>query len=76
MAEREQERRKIERAYQRAMNIRDSTPCNYPWPITNKNEQDYVRAYKRAYKSGSSEGFTAATRRYLRTLRTGEIANG
>lgn len=58
-------RKIIERTYQRAMNIRDSVNAN----LTNKEEEDYARAYRRAYRNGDSVGFTATTRKYLNDLR-------
>lgn len=59
-------RKKIERAYQRAMDIRDSTPAG---PNFNEIESKYLAAYQRAYRSNEGKGFSAVTRRYLAAIR-------
>lgn len=62
------ERLKIERAYQRAMDIRDSNPTPENW---NAIEERYRKAYMRAYKIGDVAGFRPETRRYLKAIRSG-----
>ena len=57
--------KRIERAYQRAMNIRDSTPGHVSAGI----EYWYMNAYLRAYKNGSADDFRIKTRKYLRDVR-------
>ena len=56
---------KIERAYQRAMDIRDSAPR----PQDYKAEQRYTRAYLRAWRDGMVREFRTETRLYLKQLR-------
>jgi hypothetical protein len=56
--------KKIERSYQRAMNIRDSTPGN-----DHKAEERYTQAYIRCYRNGKVREFSKETRRYLKQLR-------
>jgi hypothetical protein len=61
--------RTIERSYQRAMDIRDSSP---PGTNTPGNEEWYTRMYRRLYKRGDMKAaheFRRHTRRYLHTLR-------
>ena len=65
-AELTEQRKRIERAYQRAMNIRDSVQSD----MTEAEESAYGRAYRKAYRSGDSRGFRATTRNYLRNLRS------
>lgn len=65
--------RKIGRAYQRAMNIRDSTPWHPNYLAGEKNENWYTRMYLRTYKRGDAQAaraFHRMTMAYLRTLRT------
>lgn len=57
-------RKLIERAYQRAMNIRDSEPG-----FDNVAESRYSRAYRKAYRFGDIDALKPETRRYLRALR-------
>lgn len=59
------EQKRIERAYQRAMNIRDSTPGVVPAA----EEYHYMKAYRKAYKTSNWTGFTSETRLYLRHVR-------
>ena len=63
------ERARIERSYQRAMNIRDSTPSGEDLSLVFANEDRYIRAYRKAYRANNADGFAAETRRYLKTLR-------
>ena len=57
--------KRIERAYQRAMNIRDSTPGRVGLRI----EDWYMNAYLRAYKRSDAASFRVKTRKYLRDVR-------
>lgn len=60
--------KRIERAYQRAMNIRDATPGQ----VSDAIELKYSAEYRRCYKSGDSYDaaiFRIATRRYLKVIR-------
>jgi len=61
-------RQRIERAYQRAMDIRDSYPAREWSQALDDNESRYLRQYMRAYRAGNAEGFSAMTRQYLKTL--------
>ncbi len=61
------DRKIIERAYQRAMNIRDESP----FVIGDGEEERYAREYRRAFRSGNFVPFRSATRRYLKMLRKG-----
>jgi hypothetical protein len=63
---RKESRRRIEKAYQRAMNIRDSMPSD----LTDKEEENYAAAYRFAYRVGDTAGFRMATRKYLHDLRS------
>ena len=63
------ERARIERSYQRAMDIRDSTPSGKDLGLVLANENRYMRAYRKAYRANNADGFTAETRRYLKVLR-------
>ena len=56
---------KVERAYQRAMDIRDSTPGQHD----HEAEHRYTRAYLRCYKDGLVRTFRKETRLYLKQLR-------
>jgi len=60
--------KRIERAYQRAMDIRDSTPRRVGLAV----EDQYMNAYLRAYKRNNAEGFTSTTRFYLKCVREAE----
>jgi hypothetical protein len=61
--------RKIERSFQRAMDIRDSSP----WTTTRMVENRYAALYRRAYRSPNARtvvhAFRRATREYLKALR-------
>ena len=59
-------RKRIERAYQRAMNLRDSMPSD----LTDKEEENYSAAYRHAFRVGDVAGFRMATRKYLHDLRS------
>jgi hypothetical protein len=59
-------RARIERSYQRAMNIRDSIQSD----LTEQEEENYAAAYRFAYRVGEVAGFKAATRKYLHELRS------
>ena len=60
------EQRKIEGMYQRAMNLRDSSPV----ALTDLQESRYRRAYIHAFKqSHDVDFFRAMTRDYRRLLR-------
>jgi hypothetical protein len=64
--------RKIERAYQRAMNIRDSTPSGSCHKTTEQNENWYGKMYRRCFKRGddrAAHAFGRMTRAYLKRLR-------
>jgi len=66
---------KIERSYQRAMNIRDSTPFGHDFKADEENEMWYTAMYRKCYRNAATlnktppHTFTRATRIYLRTLR-------
>lgn len=64
---------KIERAHNRAMNIRDSTPGNWSEALE-RAENEYVKAYLRAYHKSDSRSFRPAVRCYLKTIRSASIA--
>lgn len=69
--------KKIERAYQRAMNIRDSTPRGSFHKTTKQNENWYTKMYLRCYKRGDQQAvhaFGRITRAYLKRLRKLAIA--
>ncbi len=57
-------RNRIERAYQRAMDIRDT--LGSPDPAT---ESRYGKAYRKAFKEANDAGFLPSTRQYLKILR-------
>lgn len=57
--------KRIERAFQRAMNIRDSSPG---W-VADVIENRYARLYRRAYRNNDANGFSVETRWYLKQLR-------
>jgi hypothetical protein len=64
----------IERAYQRAMNIRDSVPWSAiaDGKAMKQNEDWYTKRYLQSYKNGTSQaarGFHRSTRVYLKTIR-------
>jgi len=60
---------KIEGMYQRAMDLRDGTPVR-DWPVANREESKYVRAYRGAYnRTHDVEAFKNATRSYRTMLR-------
>ena len=61
--------RKIERSYQRAMDLRDSTPG----PHLYKPEHRYVRAYLRCYRNGLVAQFRKETQLYLKQLRSAQL---
>ena len=68
--------RSIERAYQRAMNIRASTPSGSWHKTTEQNENWYSKMYRRTYKRGdrqAARAFSRMTRAYLKRLR--QLAN-
>lgn len=67
---------RIERSYQRAMNIRDSTPAGASTETeTRQNEEWYTKMYRKCYWNAASLNktppftFSRATRLYLKTLR-------
>lgn len=61
-----EERRKIERAYQASMNLRDSTSTTIDFePI----EAEYTRQYRKAYVNGHVELFRRQTLEYRKLLR-------
>ena len=66
------EQKRIERAYQRAMNIRDQSPTR----VTAEVEYRYSKAYRKAYRLGSAEGFVKETRSYLKAMREGDGLRG
>ena len=59
----------IERAFQRAMNIRDSSPVS----LSDLTENRYAALYRKAYRSPNARtsvhAFRRATREYLKRLR-------
>lgn len=57
--------KRIERAYQRAMNIRDSSPGR----VVSYFENRYGKAYRKAYRNGNAEGFVSETKLYLSAVR-------
>jgi len=61
----------IERAYQRAMNIRDSTSAR----VNDSIEYHYSRAYRQAYRRKDATGFASETRHYLKAVREAERAD-
>jgi hypothetical protein len=72
------EQRRIEGMYQRAMDLRDSTPGN----LSAKDEARYTKAYIHAFKQSHDVAFfrkmTRAYRRMLRDLRAsvGRVRQG
>lgn len=62
----------IERAFQRAMGIRDTTPGWVPDILENR----YAKAYRKAFRTDNAEGFQKETRFYLRELRKAAIEEG
>jgi hypothetical protein len=64
-----EKQKKIERAYQRAMNIRDSSPITDPsrYAVT---DSAYGRDYRLASKRGDVAGFTCCTRIFLKFIRS------
>jgi hypothetical protein len=62
-------RKLIEGMYQRAMDLRDSTPCP-DWSAAEKVEKRYLAAYMKAYKRTQDVAtFKKETRGYRRFLR-------
>ena len=70
---RQERRQAIERAYQRAMDIRDSTPYLLANDADDRRyteaEAAYARAYRSCYRRADSTGLRPHTRRYLRAVR-------
>ncbi len=66
-------RQKIEKAYQRAMDIRDSTPYLLANDVDDRRfadaEDAYAKAYRSCYRRADSIGFRSRTRLYLRAVR-------
>jgi hypothetical protein len=67
-ADKQNARKKIERSYQRAMDIRDSTPIG-DFKAAEENEMRYMNQYLRACRAGDATHFPSLTRRYLKNLR-------
>jgi hypothetical protein len=65
------DRRAIERAYQRAMDIRDTTLGFLLDPAV---EEQYGREYRSRFHRHDAKGFRPCTRRYLKKLRAAEIS--
>jgi hypothetical protein len=61
--------KRIECAYTRAMNIRDSTPGSVPESV----EVRYSKSYRRCYRSGNAEQFTEETKLYLKAVRQASV---
>jgi len=57
--------KKIDRAYQRAMDIRDSTPGRVGLAV----EDQYMNSYRSAYRNNDPRNFSIETRRYLKLVR-------
>lgn len=64
--------KKIQGMYQRAMNLRDSspTPRHLSADQVEVIEDDYSRAYRRAFKTGNVGEFVNATRKYRKIIRS------
>jgi hypothetical protein len=59
---------RIERLHNRVMNLRDRTPTPSVHDLLEEIENQYVAAYRRAYRSGNVGEFVEAARRYQRLI--------
>jgi hypothetical protein len=61
--------RSIEGMYQRAMNLRDSTPPSGDYPANELREEAYTNTYLRCFADENVTKFKVATRIYRAALR-------